>query len=145
MPKQHLYLALDQGGHSSRAFVFDQAGQVAAQAKYSTAIHCPQADWAEQDPEEIIRSMEEVVAAVLEQLGERSQLIAAAGLATQRSNVVCWDKHSGEALSSVISWQDRRAANWLKQFNPYAEKIKTHTGLPLSPHYGASKLRWCLS
>jgi glycerol kinase len=57
---------------------------------------------------------------------------------------VCWDRVTGEALSPVISWQDRRAHAWLARFAPHAEAIHATTGLMLSAHYGASKLRWCL-
>jgi glycerol kinase len=47
-------------------------------------------------------------------------------------------------LSPVISWQDRRAAAWLAGFAPHESDVHARTGLRLSPHYGASKLRWCL-
>ena len=70
--------------------------------------------------------------------------VASAGLATQRSSIVCWDRVSGQALSPVISWQDRRAHEWLTRFALHAEEIHATTGLMLSAHYGASKLRWCL-
>jgi glycerol kinase len=70
--------------------------------------------------------------------------ITAAGLATQRSSIVCWDRETGRALSPVISWQDRRAADWLRQFQNRSAEIHALTGLVLSPHYGASKLRWCV-
>lgn len=65
-------------------------------------------------------------------------------MATQRSSVVCWDKYSGIALSPVISWQDRRTAKWLQPYEGRTSEIRARTGLPLSSHYGASKLRWCL-
>ncbi|RMF05625.1 MAG: hypothetical protein D6768_00915, partial [Chloroflexi bacterium] len=39
---------------------------------------------------------------------------------------------------------DRRVANWLAQFSPQAATVKQRTGLKLSPHYGAGKLRWYL-
>jgi glycerol kinase len=44
-----------------------------------------------------------------------------------------------------LSWQDRRNAAWLKDsLGARAAWLRELTGLPLSPHYGASKLRWCL-
>ncbi|MBM4221938.1 MAG: hypothetical protein FJ170_08330, partial [Gammaproteobacteria bacterium] len=70
--------------------------------------------------------------------------IVAAGLATQRSSMCCWKRRSGKALSPVISWQDRRNAAWLEQLGPQAAMIRARTGLVLTPHYGASKMRWCL-
>ena len=69
---------------------------------------------------------------------------AAAGLAVQRSSLVCWSADDGRALSPVISWQDTRDAAWLKGLSRRAEDVQRLTGLQLSPHYGASKLRWCL-
>jgi glycerol kinase len=68
----------------------------------------------------------------------------AAGLATQRSTVLCWDRRSGRALTEALSWQDRRNAAWLARLHPHSARVRQITGLPLSPHYGASKLRWCL-
>ena len=81
---------------------------------------------------------------MLQGLGARAAQIVSAGLATQRSSIVCWDRVTGQALSPVISWQDRRAHEWLARFAPHAEAIHATTGLMLSAHYGASKLRWCL-
>jgi glycerol kinase len=70
--------------------------------------------------------------------------VVAAGLATQRSTVVCWERSTGRALSPAISWQDRRNADWLERLRPSAAELRRITGLVLSPHYGAGKLRWCL-
>ena len=43
-------LALDQGTTSSRAIVFDRAGQIAAKAQYPFPQIYPQAGWVEHDP-----------------------------------------------------------------------------------------------
>ncbi|MHB8550236.1 MAG: FGGY family carbohydrate kinase [Acidiferrobacterales bacterium] len=136
------YLAIDQGGHASRALLFDEAGCVIGRGIREVHSHEPCPGWVEQDPEEVVRS---VVASIEEALaGQGPAAVAAAGLATQRSSIVCWRRHSGRALSQVISWQDRRAKDWLLRFGPEQELVQASTGLRLSPHYGASKLRWCL-
>lgn len=138
-----LYLALDQGGHASRAIAFDRQGRVVAQSVCNVAtVHTD--DRIEHDPEEMVASLEEAVAQVLNALGERATAVVAAGLATQRSSIGCWDRHSGAALSPIISWQDRRAADWLKRFAGRNAEIHAKTGLFITAHYGASKLRWCL-
>jgi len=139
-----LYLALDQGGHASRALVFDRRGAVLAKGLCELRVAHPRHEWVEQDPEELVRSIHSAGAQALDGLGDRRARIVAAGLATQRSSIVCWDRDSGAALSPVISWQDRRAHAWLGQFADRAEEIHRLTGLMLSAHYGASKLRWCL-
>ena len=139
-----LVLAIDQGGHASRALVFDICGRQVAEsfAPISTFRHG--VDRVEHDPREILDSVTTAVADVRHALGEDSVRVVAAGLATQRSSVVCWDKRTGHGLSPVLSWQDRRNARLVDQLQPHASAIRAQTGLPLSAHYGASKLRWCL-
>jgi glycerol kinase len=70
--------------------------------------------------------------------------IRAAGLATQRSSVLAWERETGKALSPVLSWQDTRAAEHLQGLERHCDEIKQRTGLPLSAHYGAGKLHWLL-
>ncbi|VAW92240.1 Glycerol kinase [hydrothermal vent metagenome] len=139
-----LYLAIDQGGHASRAIVFNNTGEIIAQAHRNLAIQRFNDNFVEHDPQELLLSINEAVEKVIKQLGDKAKTIAVAGLATQRSNVVCWNKITGEALSPVISWQDVREHQWLKSLKSQAQTIHHRTGLFLSPHYGASKLRWCL-
>jgi glycerol kinase len=100
--------------------------------------------WVEQDPGELVASLRAVIAEAIAALGARARQIVSAGIATQRSSIACWDRHTGAALSPVISWQDRRASAWLDQFTVHAREVHQRTGLMLSPHYGASKMRWCL-
>ncbi len=138
-----LHLAIDQGGQSSRALVFDVRGRILVQSQCAVAMTQPQPGWAEQDAEQLAQSVNAVVDSVTRQLGHACMQIVNVGLATQRSNVLCWRRDTGTALSAAISWQDRRAYRWLQQFDSYNAEIHQLTGLLLSPHYGASKLRWC--
>lgn len=139
-----LFLAIDQGGHASRALAFDESGAVVAQGYAEIAPRQPQPDHVEYDARAMIASVRDAVARVADALGPRVEDIAAAGIATQRSTVACWDRQSGEPLSPVISWQDRRAATWMEQFTRHDEDIHSTTGLFVTAHYGVSKLHWCL-
>jgi len=141
---QALYLAIDQGGHASRAMVYDATGREIASHTESIATHRTGADRVEHDAEALLASVQRAIAAALGALGPARRQLRAAGLATQRSSIVCWDRVTGVALSQVVSWQDRRAAAWLDGFASQDRRIHELTGLVLSPHYGASKLRWCL-
>jgi len=142
--RERLFLALDQGGHASRALVFNQQGALQAKTLCEVGVHSQLPDRVEQDPEELVSSLQQAAAEVVQSLGTRAGAIVSAGLATQRSSIVCWDRFTGEALSPVISWQDRRAQAWLATLTTQADEVHRLTGLRLSPHYGASKLRWCL-
>ncbi|WP_298186764.1 FGGY family carbohydrate kinase [Acidiferrobacter sp.] len=140
-----LYLALDQGGQSTRAVLFDPSGTAVARARVAVGQACPDALNTEQDAEELVGSLQTAIARVTQTVGaEGGMRIAAAGLATQRSSTVCWDTRTGAALSPVLSWQDRRAAALMPAYGDHAPLITQRTGLRLSPHYGAPKMRWCL-
>ncbi len=144
MPQPPYTLVIDQGGHSTRAFIFDSRLAVVAQAQALITTHHPRNRFVEHDPVELARSLATVLASVSEQLAEDASHIQSAGLACQRSSIVCWHKQSGEALSPVISWQDTRGVNYLDTLQSSKTSVRDKTGLRLSPHYGASKMRWCL-
>ena len=143
-PSNPLYLCIDQGGHASRALVFDSRGVLHASSLREVGVHVPQPDRLEQDPEELVASLHAVIVEAVASLGDKADRIVGAGIATQRSSIVCWDRCTGAALSPVISWQDRRAHEWLSRLAAQANEVQRRTGLMLSAHYGASKLRWCL-
>jgi glycerol kinase len=143
-PATGFVLALDQGGHSSRALAFDTRGRELATAHVPVATSRDGADLVEQDPVELVRSLQVAAQDACDSDATRELPALSAGLATQRSTIVGWERSSGRALTSAISWQDRRNAAWLERLNPVAAAIREKTGLVLSPHYGASKLRWCL-
>ena len=139
-----LYLTLDQGGHASRALVYDTDGRCLMQESIACEVRRGDGARVEQDPDAIVNGLRECIARVATRLGPRCKDIVAAALVTQRSSVVCWDRINTSALTPMLSWQDLRAQDWLRTFNDAAEKIHDITGLMLSAHYGAGKLRWCL-
>lgn len=137
------YLAIDQGSHASKALIFDAEAGLVASGEAELATRHPREGWAEHDPEEVIASLRGAIEEALSACAPTGIELAAAGLAIQRSSVVCWDRGSGEPLSPVLSWQDRRNATWLRARGFDAGRLRATTGLVASPHYGASKLRWC--
>jgi glycerol kinase len=139
-------LALDQGSHASRACVFDQHGHLLAQQQQAVATRHGDGARVEQDPLELVQSLRAVAQQALAEARARHPHLeaVAAGLAVQRSTIVCCQREGLAALTPAISWQDRRHAAWLAGLAPRAARVRALTGLPLSPHFGASKLRWCL-
>jgi glycerol kinase len=136
------WLALDQGGHAGRAIAFDRHGRVLTRAAREVATATPAPGHYEQDAEAVVASLEEPLAEVVGELGADN--CRGAGLATQRSSIACWDRHTGAALGPIISWRDTRHAAWLDALGLDEPGLRAITGLRASPHYGASKLRWCL-
>jgi len=144
MTRQQWYLAIDQGGGSTRAIVYDAESNIIAQAQQAVGVEHPRLGWVEQDAEELAVSVRRVLDQIGGQLKAKIDQVCAAGLATQRSNIVCWDNRTGKALSPAISWQDRRAYQWIEQFQPQRQRVRQKTGLLITAHYGVSKLKWCL-
>jgi len=143
MKDERLVVALDVGGHAARALVYDAAGEVRTRAEQHVLTHCEGLK-VEHDADALAIAVQTVLDAACAQLGSDAARVSAVGLATQRSSVVCLERETGRPLTPVISWQDRRAAAWLAAQQLDAGIVWRETGLPLSPHYGSSKLRWCL-
>ncbi|TVR92579.1 MAG: hypothetical protein EA428_03515, partial [Spirochaetaceae bacterium] len=142
MQPQH-YLAIDQGGHATRAIAFDFNGTALGEHSVPITTDRPSPDRVEHNAEEMAQSVHDAVAGLAAELGSEAKHVVAAGFATQRSSVAFWDRETGEALAPIASWQDRRAADELESIASGAgAEIARITGLRLSPHYGANKLRW---
>lgn len=136
-------LALDQGGHASRAILFDSKGRVLAKAERRIGTQRQERARVEHVAAAVLRSLRQAAIAAIAALPP-DVTVRAAGLATQRSSIACWDRSDITPLSPVLSWQDRRAARQVAALASHAAKVRRLTGLVLSPHYGASKLAWCL-
>lgn len=141
---EKLILALDVGTLSVRASAYDFAGNALAFADKSIALNQLSSSKIEQDPLEIKTAVHQVMQQMLADPIVQQRGIACAGLASQRSSIVAWNRETGEPLTPVLSWQDRRAAEYLVPLASKGAAIKKKSGLFLSPHYGASKLRWML-
>ena len=135
-------LCLDQGGHSSRAVIYGNDGTHLASAAVPVSTRRDGAT-AEHDSDEIVASL---VTAAHRALGKiPAQLpVTSAGLATQRSTMLCWDRIDGRPLSPTISWQDRRGEAYLPHDKPTLDILRRITGLRPNAHYGVLKYRACL-
>lgn len=141
--RRGLLLVIDQGGRSTRALVYDGGGRFVAGA-VATVREVRRGARVELDAAAIWQSVRQAIGEVRRRLAGRAEEVGAAALATQRSTVVCWDRRTGRALSPALSWQDCRAAARIDRLADQAPGVERLTGLRLSPHYGATKMRWCV-
>lgn len=139
-------LALDQGTTSSRAIVFDHAGQVKSIAQKEFRQIFPQPGWVEHDPNEIWSSQSGVAAEAITSAGLSGRDIAAIGITNQRETTVVWDRRTGQPVYNAIVWQDRRTAGLCDELRAagHEELFQRKTGLVLDAYLAGTKLRWIL-
>ena len=139
-------LAVDQGTTSSRALVFDAAGNQLGVGQQEFGQHYPADGWVEHDAEEIWRTTLAGCRAAIKTARISAADIACVGITNQRETTVVWDRDSGEPIHPAIVWQDRRTADYCRELKAAGHEpmIQDKTGLLLDPYFSATKLRWIL-
>ena len=138
--------ALDQGTTTSRAILFNQAGEPVARGQYPFPQIYPQPGWVEHDPEEIWTTTARALAEAVDSAHIDPKRIAALGITNQRETTVLWDRSTGEPVYSAIVWQCRRTAALCDRLKAggWAEEVQERTGLLIDAYFSGTKLRWLL-
>lgn len=136
----------DLGTTFVRFIIFNNSGKVISQSFEQVKQFYPRPDWVEEDPAEIWNAAQSIAAKSLKKANIDSGQIIALGITNQRESTVVWDKVSGEPLSKLIVWQDRRTSARCMELKSlgYENKIKEKTGLTIDPYFSATKLEWIL-
>ncbi len=139
-------LSLDQGTTSSRAILFDHAGQIVARAQQEFRQIYPQPGWVEHDPWDIWRSQYDVARQVLHQQNITARDVNAIGITNQRETTLVWDRKTGEPIANAIVWQCRRTAPLCEQLKAegFDAVIRDVTGLVTDAYFSGTKLAWLL-
>jgi glycerol kinase len=132
-----LVAGLDQGTSSTRCVVIDDELREVASASVPVKCSFPAPGFVEQDPEAIVASAREAIAAT----GARPDVL---GIANQTETFVVWDRGTGEAVHPAIVWQDRRTDDACERLREHAAWVRERTGLELDATFPATKLRWVL-
>jgi glycerol kinase len=143
---KELLLALDQGTTSSRAIVFDQSGQIHAQAQREFTQIYPTPGWVEHNPIDIWQSQFSVARLAIQRLAAGKKKIAAIGIANQRETTLMWERATGKPVANAIVWQCRRTEAICQKLKKAGleKEIKKRTGLLLDPYFSATKIIWLL-
>src|SRR3954470_11141007 len=139
-------ISIDQGTTSTRAMVFDHAGRAVATGQKEHRQFLPRPGWVEHDPVEIWDNVREVVAVALSRAGLTRHDIAAVGLTNQRETTVVWDRRTGTPVCNAIVWQDVRTQQLCDELaaDGGPDRFREVTGLPLTPYFSGTKLKWIL-
>lgn len=127
-------LVLDEGTTSTRAVLFDAESTVVDEESHRLSINAPSAAIVEQDAAEIAARSAEVLRSVIGRATEVGRDIAAVGVTNQRTTTILWDRHSGEPVAPVISWQDTRTQHLIDSLREeWSKKFTSRTGLQFQP------------
>jgi glycerol kinase len=146
MSDQPYILAIDQGTTSSRAILFDRAGQTVAIDQREFMQYFPDDGWVEHDPEEIWRTTVAVIRGVLAAAGAKPSDVSAIGIANQRETTVIWERDSGSTIHNAVVWQDRRTAETCAALvaDGHGPMVQSKTGLIIDAYFSATKIAWIL-
>ena len=136
--------ALDQGTTSTRFMVFNAEGREAARHQLEHRQILPGPGLVEHDPLEIVSRANDVMAGALGAAGLTGRDLAAIGVTNQRETTVVWDPTTGRPWHNALVWQDTRTDRAVRALEPERAMLCERTGLPPSPYFSATKLRWIL-
>lgn len=137
-------LGIDQSTQGTKAVLMDARGRIAARAYAPHEQLVNERGWVSHSPEEIYQNVIKTAREAIIKSGADRSGIAAIGISNQRETTVIWDRESGRPLADAIVWQCARAAEICERetIRNAAERIRTTTGIPLSPYFPAAKLAW---
>ncbi|NHM29363.1 glycerol kinase GlpK [Neobacillus terrae] len=139
-------LSLDQGTTSSRAILFNQAGEIVHTAQKEFTQIFPKPGWVEHNANEIWGSILSVIASCLSESGISSDEIAGIGITNQRETAVVWEKETGRPIYNAIVWQSRQTSGICEELKSagYESLFREKTGLLVDAYFSGTKVKWIL-
>ena len=139
-------VALDQGTTSSRAILFNRAGEIVARAQHPFRQIYPQPGWVEHDPLEIWATEKRALAEAVDAAHIDPKQIAALGITNQRETTILWDRRTGQPVHNAIVWQCRRTAAICDRLKAdgLGDAVTDKAGLLIDAYFSGTKIKWLL-
>ena len=131
-----MYLIIDQGTSSTKAFLFNDSGKIIYNNKINHSLYNPSRNHIECDAVEILNAC---IVLIKKAVKAGNNPILSMGLSVQRSTFLFWDKKRIMPITMALSWQDSRSKDILENLKEHSTWLYKRTGLPLSPHFGGPK------
>ena len=139
-------ISVDQGTTSTRAIIFNEAGEALSTGQLEHKQIMSQAGWVEHDAMEIWDNARAVVGQALGSLNITRHSIAAVGITNQRETSVIWNKHTGIPVYNALVLQDTRTQPIVDRLaqDGGINRFREKTGLPLATFFSGTKIVWIL-
>ncbi|EZP62059.1 glycerol kinase GlpK [Exiguobacterium acetylicum] len=143
---ENYILSLDQGTTSTRAILFNRAGEIVHSAQQEFTQYFPKPGWVEHNANEIWGSVLAVVATCLTEANIKPSQIAGIGITNQRETAVVWEKETGKPIHNAVVWQSRQTAEICEALRAagHAELFREKTGLLIDAYFSGTKVKWIL-
>ena len=137
-------LAIDQSTSGTKALLFDEDARLIGRNDLPHKQKISENGWVAHDPMEIWENTKGVARAIIEKTGINKEEVIGIGISNQRETALVWDRDTGLPVYDAIVWQCARGAKICEGLSDYAEMVREHTGLRLSPYFSAAKIAWVL-
>lgn len=139
-------LGIDQSTQGTKALLFDKAGALLCRADLPHEQIIDDKGWVEHDPEEIYKNTVQTVKDLVKKAKIDKGDIKVLGISNQRETALVWDRDTGKPVYNAVVWQCARGASICEEIEQQgqAAKVRSRTGLQLSPYFSAAKIAWIL-
>lgn len=136
-------LGIDLGTSGTKTVLFDLSGAPAASHTVEYPLHQPKNGWAEQDPHDWWRAVQETVQAVLAKSGANPAEVKGVGISGQMHGLVMLDAQ-GHVQRPAILWCDGRTQAQCDEITAKlgADKLLSISANPALPGFTAGKILW---
>ncbi|TFF87961.1 MAG: hypothetical protein EU548_09525 [Promethearchaeota archaeon] len=110
-------LVLDIGTTNIKAFLFDRKGIIISEARRRPQYIMEEPGQVEQDPKELWEMSKASIEEVLASKSLQAKDIECLAISTQRASFCMWNKKTGQLYSNIITWQDKRSAQYAKKLH----------------------------
>ncbi|MCQ4088094.1 gluconokinase [Saccharibacillus sp. JS10] len=138
-----LYIGLDVGTTSTKAFIYDEKGMIRGGSQSAYSLLVPEAGRAEQRPEELMDAVVDAIKGAMKDSKASADDIAAVGISTAMHSLMAVDS-TGKPLTPLMTWADNRSIGQTNELRKGREATELYraTGTPIHPMSPLTKLLW---
>lgn len=146
MSDEQYIMAVDEGTTSTRAIIFNSAGEIVAKSQREFHQYFPKSGWVEHDANEIWNAVQSVISESLIGGDIPPYKVRGIGVTNQRETTIIWDKNTGEPVYHAIVWQSKQTAGIADKLKSdgLSDMIHEKTGLVIDSYFSATKIMWIL-
>ncbi|WP_268226775.1 FGGY family carbohydrate kinase, partial [Ligilactobacillus salitolerans] len=136
-------IGMDIGTTSTKAVLYDQNGQIYAQANEGYELYRDATGMAEEDPAEILTAVITTLATVVRTIDFKQNELKGISFSSANQSLLVLDQNH-QPLTRLLTWADTRAAKHAEQIknSPRGQALYEKTGTPHHPMTLLAKISW---